>query len=149
MRVRAGFCQGLHTDVLARERARADERLRLVTEFTSAPVRGRRLSAPLAHMRLEAACVVWDSLETWASSYTEQAHLARAVSAHGAAVKLILCGTNAAGDVEGLARLRRGWRCGRRARRGGMARQEVPLAAGLPQRFPRRPREDDEPCVLH
>jgi energy-coupling factor transporter ATP-binding protein EcfA2 len=55
----------------------------------------------------EAACVVIDSLETWASTYTEQAALARAVSAHDATVKLVLAGTNAAGDVEGIARLRR------------------------------------------
>ena len=61
----------------------------------------------LTHVPGEAACVVRDSLETWAGSYGEQAELARAVSAHGAAVKLILCGTNAAGDVEGLARPRR------------------------------------------
>jgi hypothetical protein len=40
-------------------------------------------------------------------SYTEQAELARIVFSHGAAVKFILCGTNAAGNVENLARLRR------------------------------------------
>ena len=55
----------------------------------------------------DAACIVIDSLETWASTYTEQAALARAVSAHDATVKLVLAGTNAAGDVEGIARLRR------------------------------------------
>lgn len=55
----------------------------------------------------DAACVVIDSLETWASTYGEQAALARAVAAHPATVKLVLAGTNAAGDVEGIARLRR------------------------------------------
>lgn len=55
----------------------------------------------------DAACVVIDSLETWASTYTEQAALARAAAAHNATVKLVLAGTNAAGDVEGIARLRR------------------------------------------
>jgi hypothetical protein len=54
-----------------------------------------------------ASCVVVDSLETWAGSYTEQAAFARLVAGHGAAVKLILCGTNSTGDVEGLAQLRR------------------------------------------
>jgi hypothetical protein len=66
-----------------------------------------RSALALAHVPREAACVVWDSLETWAGSYGEQADLVRAVSVHGAAVKLVLCCTNAAGDVEGLARLRR------------------------------------------
>lgn len=55
-------------------------------------------------MPSEAACAVWDSLETWSGSCTEQVELARATSSHGATVKLIPCGMNAAGDVEGLAR---------------------------------------------
>jgi predicted ATP-dependent serine protease len=55
----------------------------------------------------DAACIVIDSLETWASTYSEQAALTRAVAAHDATVKLVLAGTNAAGDVEGIARLRR------------------------------------------
>ena len=55
----------------------------------------------------DAACIVIDSLETWACTYSEQAALTRAVAAHGATVKLVLAGTNAAGDVEGIARLRR------------------------------------------
>ena len=61
----------------------------------------------LAQVPGDAACVVIDSLETWASTYGEQAALARAVAAHDATVKLVLAGTNATGDVEGIARLRR------------------------------------------
>jgi predicted ATP-dependent serine protease len=54
-----------------------------------------------------AACIVIDSVETWAATYAEQRALARAAAAHAAAVKLVLCGTNAAGQLEGLAQLRR------------------------------------------
>ncbi len=67
----------------------------LVEERAPSEVR-RGLRSPLdwrsalTHVPGEAACMRWDSLETWAGSYTEQADLARAVSAHGAAVKLIL-----------------------------------------------------------
>jgi energy-coupling factor transporter ATP-binding protein EcfA2 len=55
----------------------------------------------------DAACLVIDSLETWANTYAEQVAFARAVYRHRASVKLVLAGTNAAGEVEGLARLRR------------------------------------------
>jgi energy-coupling factor transporter ATP-binding protein EcfA2 len=61
----------------------------------------------LATIPREAACIVLDSLETWAESYADQSNLARALAAHPAMVKLVLCGTNASGEVEGLARLRR------------------------------------------
>jgi predicted ATP-dependent serine protease len=61
----------------------------------------------LAQVPANAACVVVDSLETWAGSYAEQAALARVVAAHPAAVKLVLCGTNSGGQVEGRAQLRR------------------------------------------
>ena len=54
----------------------------------------------------DAACTVVDSLEAWADRYAEQAAFAHAVPGHGASVKLVLAGTNAAGDVEGVARLR-------------------------------------------
>ena len=103
----------------------------------------------LAHLPGEAACAVWDSLETWAGSYIEQAELARAVSAHGAAVKLIPCGTNAAGDVEGLARLRRAGDAVVVLDAEGCLVKKCRWLPDCPQRFPRRPREDDEPRVLH
>jgi hypothetical protein len=54
-----------------------------------------------------ATCTVIDSPETWANTYAEQASFARAGSGHGASVKLILADTHAAGEVEGVARLRR------------------------------------------
>ncbi len=103
----------------------------------------------LAHVPGEAACAVWDSLETWAGSYAEQADLARAVSAHGAAVKLILCGTNAAGDVEGLARLRRAGDAVVVLDAEGWLVKKCRWLPDCPQRFPRRPREDEDPRVLH
>jgi hypothetical protein len=103
----------------------------------------------LAHVPGEAACVVWDSLETWAGSYGEQADLARAVSAHGAAVKLILCGTNAAGDVEGLARLRRAGDAVLVLDAEGWLVKKCRWLPDCPQRFPRQPREDIAPRVLH
>ena len=75
--------------------------------------------------------------------------LARAVSGHGASVKLVLAGTttHAAGEVEGVARLRRvvvldasSW----------LVRTCRWLPGG-PQRFPRqRPNDREEPPrVLH
>jgi hypothetical protein len=103
----------------------------------------------LAHVPGEAACVVWDSLETWANSYGDQADLAREVSAHGAAVKLILCGTNAAGDVEGLARFRRAGDAVVVLDAEGWLVKKCRWLPDCPQRFARQPREDDEPRVLH
>jgi len=105
--------------------------------------------AALAHVPGEAACVVWDSLETWAGSYGEQADLARAVSAHGAVVKLILCGTNAAGDVEGLARLRRAGDAVLVLDVEGWLVKKCRWLPDCPQRFPRLAREDHVPRVLH
>ncbi|MEP7124285.1 MAG: hypothetical protein ABJE95_25380 [Byssovorax sp.] len=103
----------------------------------------------LAHVPGEAACVVWDSLETWAGSYGEQADLARAVSAHGAAVKLILCGTNAAGDVEGLARLRRAGDAVLVLDAEGWLVKKCRWLPDCPQRFGRQARENEVSRVLH
>jgi hypothetical protein len=61
----------------------------------------------LAHVPATAACIVLDSLETWAESYAEQPSVARAVAGHAATVKVVLCGTNSEGEVEGRAQLRR------------------------------------------
>lgn len=103
----------------------------------------------LAQVPGDAACEVWDSLETWAGSYAEQAELARAVAVHGAAVKLILCGTNAAGDVEGLARLRRAGDAVVVLDADGWLVKKCRWLPDCPQRLPRQAREDDVRRVLH
>jgi predicted ATP-dependent serine protease len=84
-----------------------DHRVVLVEESQADSGEPLSWQAALASVPSNAACLVVDSLETWATSYAEQATLARAAAVHPATVKLVLCGTNAAGDLEGLARLRR------------------------------------------
>lgn len=111
----------------------------------------------LAQVPGDAACVVIDSLETWASTYAEQAAFARAVSGHDALVKLVLAGTNAAGDVEGVARLRRVGDAVVVLDASTWFVRKCRWLPGCPQRFPRQrrheaeePPEDDEPPrVLH
>ena len=111
----------------------------------------------LKQVPAEAACLVVDSLETWANTYAEQFDFARAVYIHRASVKLVLAGTNAAGDVEGLARLHRvgealvvleaSWWLVRKCR----------WLPGCPQRFPRQrlndrdepPEDEAPPHVMH
>jgi RecA/RadA recombinase len=105
----------------------------------------------------DAACIVIDSLETWANTYAEQAAFARAVSGHGASVKLVLAGTNAAGDVESVARLRRVGDAVVVLDASSWLVRKCRWLPGCPQRFPRQrlndreePPEDEEPpSVLH
>ena len=111
----------------------------------------------LKQVPADAACLVVDSLETWANTYAEQFDFARAVYIHRASVKIVLAGTNAAGDVEGLARLHRvgealvvleaSWWLVRKCR----------WLPGCPQRFPRQrlndrdepPEDEAPPHVMH
>jgi hypothetical protein len=64
-------------------------------------------------------------------------------------VKLILCGTNAAGDVEGLARLRRAGDAVLVLDAEGWLVKKCRWLPDCPQRFPRQAREDHVPRVLH
>ena len=78
----------------------------------------------------------------------DQADLARRVRTR-AAVKLVLCGTNAAGDVEGLARVRRAGDAVIVLDAEGWLVKKCRWLPHCPQHFPRRPRVDDDPRVLH
>ena len=89
-----------------------------------------------------------DSPDTWASSYSEQVALARAVAEHSAAVKVILCGTNADGRVEGLARLRRAGDAVVVLDAEGWLLTKCRWLPDCPRRFPRDGQEEDA-RVLH
>lgn len=80
---------------------------------------------------------------------TEQADLARAVSAHGATVKLILCGTNAAGNVDSLKRLRRAGDAVVVLDAEGWWVKKCRWLPDCPQQFSRQSRESEAPRVLH
>jgi energy-coupling factor transporter ATP-binding protein EcfA2 len=105
----------------------------------------------------DAACIVIDSLETWANTYAEQAAFARAVSGHAATVKLVLAGTNAAGDVEGVARLRRVGDAVVVLDASSWLVRKCRWLPGCPQRFPRQrlndrdepPEDEAPPHVMH
>jgi predicted ATP-dependent serine protease len=97
----------------------------------------------LAQVPRDAACVVIDSLETWASTYAEQAALARAVAGHNATVKLILAGTNAAGEIEGVARLRRVGDAVVVLEADAWLVRKCRWLPDCPRRFPRDDRDED------
>ena len=97
-----------------------------------------------------------DSLETWASIYAEQATLMLAVSGLDAAFKLVLAGTNAAGDVERVARLRRVEEAVVVLDATSWFVRKCRWLPGCPQRFPRQrpddggePSDEEPPRLLH
>jgi hypothetical protein len=97
-----------------------------------------------------AACIVLDSLETWTSTYVEQRAAARAVAAHAAMVKIILCGTNAAGEVEGLAQLRRVGDAIVVLQPEGWSVRKCRWLPDCPRLIPRQPRhQEPPPHMLH
>ncbi len=101
-------------------------------------------TSALAQVPRDAACIVLDSLETWASTYAEQASLARAVAAHQATVKLILAGTNAAGEIEGVARLRRVGDAVVVLEADAWLVRKCRWLPDCPRRFPRQERDIDD-----
>jgi len=111
--------------------------------LSAVPVRATRdHSSPLLRPERRAPDSPSDSLETWASSYSEQVALARAVAEHSA-VKVILCGTNAGGRVEGLARLRRAGDAVVVLDAEGWLVTKCRWLPDCPRRFPRDPHEED------
>ena len=90
--------------------------------------------------------VLWDLLEGPA----EQRAAARDVAAHAAMVKVILCGTNAAGEVEGLAQLRRVGDAIVVLQLEGWHVRKCRWLPDCPRLIPRQPRtQEPPPHLLH